>query len=162
MNKNWFLSGFSIFCWEIPGINRHIKKEMTTIQTNLSWKLPNMDPSFFESFWIWTSRIPTSVHLVHCPKNHLQIILLYILKKSQILSIKLPISNLLCCKSIRRNTDMINPIFSKLLFYLFQFSRDIPLIPRIIDKRHHRQKNSEFFLYLHNIFNWIIERLESK
>ena len=119
MNKNWFLSGFSIFCWKIPGIHRHIKKEMTTIQTNLSWKLPNMDPSFFESFWIWTSRIPTSVHLVHRPKDYLQIILLYILKKSQVLGIKLSISNLLRCKSIRRNTDMINPIFSKLLFYFF-------------------------------------------
>ena len=71
-----------------------------------------MDPSFFEPIRIRASRISSAVHLVHCTKNHSEIILFHVIEKLLVLRIEFSCGDFFGREHIRRDGDMIDLIFS--------------------------------------------------
>lgn len=134
MNKNSLLRRNSSSCRQIPPIYREIKKDIGLIQALMPRKLPNMNPSLFKSLRIRTPRIPTTIHLMHSPKNDFKIKLLDCTKKSSILSIKFSGSYLLSTQIIRGNSNMIHSLPPQQTFHLVQFLDHLPLLPRIVNK----------------------------
>ena len=76
-------------------IHGEIKKDISGSQSLLSGKVPDVNPGFFESLWIGASWVSTTVHFVHGPENHFQIICFDEIEEGFVLFIEYTISYLL-------------------------------------------------------------------
>jgi hypothetical protein len=67
-----------------------------------------MDPCFFEFCGVGTSWVSSSVHLVHRPENHFQIICFDKIEENFVFFIESSVGHFFGSKSIRRDGDVIN------------------------------------------------------